>query len=529
MGIEMLLMLVMLGCVLAYAIYTIFEKIDQKKKQKTAEKLKNMDKDSFDDIDEPSDPNEGKMVSIPKADIREFMDFDKISDDMIIQDGGSRYTMVVQCKGINYDLMSQIEQLSVEEGFISFLNTLKFPIQLYVQARAVDLRGSIKMFREKINELEVKVDDAALEYKRVTESEELDRDSVYEAQLNFERYNNMYEYASDITRYVERMSMNKHMLQRKFYIIFSYEKSEINSSNNFSKNEVKEICYRELYTRAQSIIGALAGCSVTGRILDSNELAELLYISYNRDDEKIIDVKQALESGFHRLYTTSKDVKEKKDELLRKEIEMESNNRIQNVIDDAIETSSIEEMAKKASENDDRVDKLAIKMIADAGLDLETKEALTKLIVQKHLEREDKRRTPEQKLEIAKEISKEQSKVYATVVENNAIPQQQVRQVQSQAQANVQPVRQVQPQAQANAQPVRQVQPQAQANVQPVRQVQPQAQVNVQPVRQVQPQSQVQQPNKGSMAQNILNNNNSENKKAEYSSIEGFVDESLIN
>ena len=528
MGIETLLILVMVGCVLAYAIYTVFEKLDAKKKKKTEEKLKNMEKDSYDDMEsEESSSNEGKMVSIPKADIREFMDFDKISDDMIIQDGGSRYTMVVQCKGINYDLMSQVEQLAVEEGFISFLNTLKFPIQLYVQARAVDLRGSIKMFKEKVNELEVKVDDAALEFKRVTESEEFDRNSVYDAQLNFERYNNIYEYASDITRYVERMSMNKHMLQRKFYIIFSYEKSEINSSNNFSKNEVKEICYRELYTRAHSIIGALASCSVTGKILDSNELAELLYISYNRDDEKIIDVKQALESGFHRLYTTSKDIKEKKDELLRKEIEMESNNRIQNVIDNAIENSSIDEMAKKASEQDDRVDRLAIKMIAEAGLDLETKEALTKLIVQKHLEREDKRKTPEEKLEMAKEISREQSKVHATVVENTTlggtqqVARPQVQQVQQQV---VRP--QAQPQMQQQV-----VRPQAQQQVQQqVVRPQVQQQMQQQVVRpQVQQQTQtVNQSQTNSMAQNILNNNAS-NKRNESSTLEGFVDESLIN
>lgn len=510
MGIEVILIIIMAICVLAYIIYAATEKIDAKRKEKAKKKIQSMENDSYSDLtdtDEKSN-DEGKMVSIPKADIRQFMDFDKISDDMIIQDSGSRYTMVVQCKGINYDLMSEIEQLSVEEGFISFLNTLKFPIQLYVQARAVDLRESVKMFKQKVDELEVKVDDAALEFKRVTEGDELDRDSVYEAQMNFERYNNMYEYASDITRYVERMSMNKHMLQRKFYVIFSYDKSEINSSNNFSKTEIKEICYRELFTRAQSIIGALASCSVSGRILNSNELAELLYVSYNRDDEKIVDVRQALDSGFHRLYSTSLDVKQKKDELIKKELEMESDARITEIIEDATSKNSIEAVAKEASERDERVDKLAIKMIGEAGLDLEVKEALTKLIVQKHLEREDKRRTPKEKLEIAKEISREQSKIHATVVENPNINAQ--RPVQQPAQQQVQrPVQQQQP-----------VQPQqVQRPVQPVQQ----------PVQPQQVQRPVQQPvQQNSMAQNILNNN-ANTTTHNTNGLEGFVDESLIN
>ena len=85
---------------------------------------------------------------VPKKDMAEFMEFDKIVDNMILQDKETRYTMVVQCKGINYDLMSDIEQLAVEEGFITFLNTLKYPIQLYVQARSIDLKKSMDLYKQ---------------------------------------------------------------------------------------------------------------------------------------------------------------------------------------------------------------------------------------------------------------------------------------------------------------------------------------------------------------------------------------------
>ena len=69
---------------------------------------------------------------------------------MIIQKKG-KFLMVIECQGINYDLMSDVEQLAVEEGFITFLNTLTSPIQLYVQAQNLDLKGTIKVYKEHVD------------------------------------------------------------------------------------------------------------------------------------------------------------------------------------------------------------------------------------------------------------------------------------------------------------------------------------------------------------------------------------------
>ena len=78
-------------------------------------------------------------VDYPTDDVQKFMEFDRIEDDMIIQEKGNRFVMALKCQGINYDLMSENEMLAVEEGFSNFLNTLKWPIQLYVQARSLNL------------------------------------------------------------------------------------------------------------------------------------------------------------------------------------------------------------------------------------------------------------------------------------------------------------------------------------------------------------------------------------------------------
>ncbi len=39
----------------------------------------------------------------------DFMEFDTIEDNMISTKNGSKYVMVVECQGNNYDLMSEVE------------------------------------------------------------------------------------------------------------------------------------------------------------------------------------------------------------------------------------------------------------------------------------------------------------------------------------------------------------------------------------------------------------------------------------
>ena len=78
--------------------------------------------------------------------VKDFLDFDEIKDNMIVQNKGKKLIMVVQCQGVNYDLMSSMEKVSVEQGFVQFLNTLTRPIQLYIQARKVNLEESIQNY-----------------------------------------------------------------------------------------------------------------------------------------------------------------------------------------------------------------------------------------------------------------------------------------------------------------------------------------------------------------------------------------------
>ena len=59
-------------------------------------------------------------------------------------------------------------------------------------------------------------------------------------------------------------------------------------------------------------------------MLDSNQLVDLLYIAYNRDDAEIYGVDKAIEAGYNELYSTAPDVIDKKMKVLNQQIEKEA-------------------------------------------------------------------------------------------------------------------------------------------------------------------------------------------------------------
>ena len=258
-----------------------------------------------------------------RASIKKFMEFDDILDNMIVRKNRQQYIMVIKCKGINYDLLSEEEKIAVENGFTQFLNTLRFPVQLYVQTRSLNLRDIIEVYNSKVDGLRQEVEDLELKIKKAKLSGNID----LQERLEFDkrRKANVLAYGTDITDYIGRMSMNKNVLQQNTYVIVSYYASEIGAEiSNYAKQEIDSMCFNELYIRTQSIIRGLAAAEVYGRILESEELAELLYIAYNRDDAEIIQLRKALEAEYDSFYSTAPDIMQKRIEKLQNDIEQEA-------------------------------------------------------------------------------------------------------------------------------------------------------------------------------------------------------------
>lgn len=324
---------------------------------------------------------DNKKREIRKEDVFNFMEFDEISDNMIIQNKGTRYTMLIQCKGINYDLMSDVEQLSVEEGFITFLNTLTCPIQLYVQAQNLDLKGTIKVYKEHVDKIRNEFENINQEYNRINEAFDSTEEEIKKAEKERNKTLNVYEYANDIVNYVERISLNKSLLQRTFFVLVSYNSSEINAIDRFTQEEIRNICYNELVTRAQSIINGLASCSVAGRILNSNEIADVLYTAYNRDDKGLMSVKEALDSGFYRLYSTSEDIFLKKQRKLQEEIDNEAKIKALEALKESIKSGEYISPRIKELDIEEQISKKASEFVRHENIPVDIKEKANEKLI----------------------------------------------------------------------------------------------------------------------------------------------------
>ena len=292
----------------------------------------------------------------------DFMDFDKVEDNMIIQKDGLKYIMVVECQGINYDLMSEVEKTAVEEGFIQFLNTIRHPIQIYVQTRTINLENSLQTYRNRVKQIEDNYSRQEMRYREMKSSGNYTKEQLDQVYYELTKQRNLTEYGKDIIASTEKMSLNKNVLNQNYYIVVPYYADEL-GQNDFDKDEITNMAFSELYTRCQSIIRTLAGCEVNGKILTSNELVDLLYVAYNRDEEEVYGLDKALRAGYDELYSTGEDVLDKKMKILDDKIEQEAFNRANEKV---IEVQSAKERALQKKENnmDNLIDNLA-KMIIE--------------------------------------------------------------------------------------------------------------------------------------------------------------------
>lgn len=342
-----IILYIMLAIMMALLIALVFVYLNTKIKEKQQEEQNRKD--------------EGKPVTKEKTktfnvgSIFDFMEFDKIEDNMIIQKKGKRFIMVVECQGINYDLMSQAEKVSVEEGFVQFLNTLSHPIQIYTQTRKINLESSLQTYKTEVDKLEQEYQRQTLRYRQVMQSPNATDEQRKQALYEYTKQKNLYEYGKDIIYNTEKMSLNKNILNKKYYIVIPYYSEEM---GDYAQEEIREMAFSELYTKAQSIIRTLSVCGVIGKVMTSTELVDLLYVAYNRDDADVYGIDKALKAGYNELYSTAPDYMDKKMRMLDEQIAKDAARLANEKVIEA-QTEKQKEYEKKVTTRDDIISNLA--------------------------------------------------------------------------------------------------------------------------------------------------------------------------
>ena len=103
-------------------------------------------------LQQPLDPNQGQPPVMPigsntqkpeenkqvKASAQSSLLISEIRDDLVVMQDGT-FRAIVECKSINFDLMSEKEKEGVEYAYQSFINSLNFNIQILIRSQKVDL------------------------------------------------------------------------------------------------------------------------------------------------------------------------------------------------------------------------------------------------------------------------------------------------------------------------------------------------------------------------------------------------------
>jgi len=196
------------------------------------------------------------------------LQLNEMRDGMAIMSDGSMRA-VVACRSINFDLMSSREREGVEFGYQSFLNSLYFPMQIFIRSQRVD----IGPYLERLAKLR------------------RDQDNMLLGVL-----------MDDYINFIAAISEETNIMDKQFYIIIPfYPAGDLGSAVNSSKNllaglfgtpkqsivHIDEAAYQkakdEMQNRVSTVMNGLIQMGVQSARLDTKQMSELFYNVYNPD------------------------------------------------------------------------------------------------------------------------------------------------------------------------------------------------------------------------------------------------------
>ena len=194
---------------------------------------------------------------------KRFLDITEIRDDLIImKDGTVRAVMLIS--SINFALKSVDEQEAIIQAYMTFLNSLEFPIQIVIQSRKMNIDSYLNSLQE---------------FAGKTENE------LLRAQI------------ADYRAFVSELVVLGEIMQKRFYLVLPYNPVSNKQKKFFdrlgeafspavaAKLNEKQLAERkeQLTRRCEILIGQLASMSLQAVRLDTQGLIELFYDAYNPD------------------------------------------------------------------------------------------------------------------------------------------------------------------------------------------------------------------------------------------------------
>lgn len=196
----------------------------------------------------------------------------EVRDGIVIMNDGT-FRAVVMCKSINFDLMSPQEREAVEFSYQGFLNSLYFPIQIFMRSQKVDLRP----YLERLDKVRTHQDNMLLGLLM-----------------------------QDYIAFLADIAQQTNIMDKHFYMVIKFPDADQDIKNAFkqstsfftgltdmfgssssthvtiNENDLEK-AKTELRNRVQAVMQGLSQCGIQSIPLDTEELIELYYDAYNPD------------------------------------------------------------------------------------------------------------------------------------------------------------------------------------------------------------------------------------------------------
>jgi len=238
----------------------------------------------------------------------EMLEIDNIYNDMLVAVKNPICAMVIECNGINFELMSNQEKLSVEKTFANFMNNLEFPMQLYIQTRTLHYKDNTIMFDTMQKKAEVELRSLVEKLNAIETSPEANTSDLTTVLTKIRKKQKIYEYTKQLRSQIEAIKKNYAILQNNYYIILNYFSINTEEKVNLKLQNNLDTIRNDLQTKSNSIIENLKKCGVESYILNSHQLAELYCSAFLCEEEHLFRLRDLMESGFIRVSSSIKNI-----------------------------------------------------------------------------------------------------------------------------------------------------------------------------------------------------------------------------
>lgn len=202
-----------------------------------------------------------KLTTGDGTSTQKYVDVEEIRDGVIVLKSGS-LRAVLMVSSINFDLKSTEEQDAIIGQYQNFLNSLDFPVQIIVSSRKLNIKPYLEF----------------LTAKESQQTNELLRLQI-----------------SEYMNFIKNLTEVSNIMSKFFYIIVPFSPVEAKEGGLFGKlsaifnprqvvaqkRELFGTYENQLWQRVDHITAGLSGIGVKVTALNTGEIIELLYNSYN--------------------------------------------------------------------------------------------------------------------------------------------------------------------------------------------------------------------------------------------------------